>query len=136
MLSTKNVVGDRFITLSLEMFSLYKDIIATRVSEDLLVMLTLMLEMLVFSTNSTVGHLFISLVLELPMLSTKNVVGDRFITLLLEMFSLYKDSMATHVMEDLLVMLTLIVVSACVMEDILMVVRLILNLFLELVIYW
>ena len=56
------------------------------------------------------------------MLSTKNVVGDRFITLLLEMFSLYKDSMATHVMEDLLVMLTLIVVSACVMEDILMVV--------------
>ena len=82
------------------------------------------------------GHLFISLVLELPMLSTKNVVGDRFITLLLEMFSLYKDSMATHVMEDLLVMLTLMVVSACVMEDILMVVRLILNLFLELVIYW
>ena len=122
MLSTKNVVGDRFITLSLEMFSLYKDIIATHVSEDLLVMLTLMLEMLGFSTKSTVGHLFISLVLELPMLSTKNVVGDRFITLLLEMFSLYKDSMATHVMEDLLVMLTLIVVSACVMEDILMVV--------------
>ena len=52
------------------------------------------------------------------------------------MFSPYKDSMATHVMEDLLVMLTLMVVSASVMEDILMVVRLILNLFLELVIYW
>ena len=90
--------------------------------------------------------------LGLPILSIKKVVEDRIITLSLEMnfslymgtmanpklemFSLYKDSMATHVMEDLLVMLTLMVVSACVMEDILMVVRLILNLFLELVIYW
>ena len=81
MLSTKNVVGDRFITLSLEMFSLYRDI-ATHVSEDLLVMLTLMLKMLGFSSKSLVGHLFILLVLELPMLSTKHVVGDRFITLM------------------------------------------------------
>ena len=43
MLFTKKVVGNRFITLSLENFSLYLDIMATRVLEDSLVMLAVML---------------------------------------------------------------------------------------------
>ena len=79
-------------------------------------LLSPILEMLELSTMSTAGYMFISVLLELWMLSTKKV-GDRFFTLSLEMFSLYKDIIATHVMEDLLVMLTLMVVSASVMED-------------------
>ena len=78
-------------------------------------LLSPILEMLELSTMSTAGYMFISVLLELWVLSTKKV-GDRFFTLSLEMFSLYKN-MATHVKEDLLVMLTLMVVSASVMED-------------------
>ena len=92
MLSTKEVLGDRFITLSLEEFSIYMDIMAD-----------LMLEMLEFFTMIMTGYTFISVLLELlelPMPFTKKVVGDMIITLSLEMnFSHYMGTTANPMLE-------------------------------------